>query len=251
MQLDDVLINVDNTSITVHDVITYLKVHGIFRNAVCRLVEAEVIRRKAEELGVFREDDFREFLQSKRRYWGLLRAEELHAFCQKNGITHEQWVNCSRDEFLRMVVRRHVITAKKIKEYFATNRDKLLTITVSRIMTSEPEKAKAVLQEAQKDPGKFPELAREHSIEENTRNAGGYLGTVRRGMLPPVVDAAVFAAERGDIIGPFEENGRWTVYHIDAVFCVELDAALKADITERLFQQWLRDAIRETMSRGT
>ncbi len=245
MKLRDVLICVDGREITVEDALTYLKANGIFRNSVCQLVELEVMKKRAADLGLGRnESAFEEYCHRKRRYWGILPTAAMHDFCRKNGITLEQWLEMTRLEFIRDSVRQHVVSEEETQAFFEKHREGLRSVTISRIVCKDEAAARRVADRARAGEA-FAELARECSREGSTRQAGGYLGTVRRGALAPAVEEPVFAAVEGEIVGPLFENGYWTLYRIDGVREPVLDETLRRDISDRLFRHWLQKAIGE------
>ena len=247
MDLQDALIFVNGKKVTVEDVMMQLKVSGQFRDEVCRMVESMVLEKKAKELELEVEDqELYEFDQTKRRYWGLERAEEMIEYCRNNGITMEQWQAVARHELLRLKVRGKVVEESAIIDYFSSNREWLKTVTLSRIVCAESAKAEEVKHLALEKGENFSDLARRYSVEENTRSAGGYLGTVRRGMLPKKVDEAVFAAKLNDLLGPFKESRHWSLFKVEAIRAPELNDSYKKEIADRLFDQWLQKAIDET-----
>lgn len=247
MELQDALIMVNGNRVTVADVLLQLKVTGVFRDEVCRLVENQVILEKAKELGVTVTDpELYDFAEAKRHHWGLTRAEDMNEYCRANGITMEHWEEVSRSELLRAKIRSKVVEEQAICDYFVSHREWMKTVSVSRIVCSEQAKADEITQLAKDGQEGFSDLARKHSKEVTTRVAGGFLGSVKRGMLPKKLDDAIFDAKVGDLIGPFGENGSWTVYRIDAIRDAELTDTLRREIAERIFAAWLQKAIDDT-----
>ncbi|MCY3019244.1 MAG: peptidylprolyl isomerase [Planctomycetota bacterium] len=243
MEMQDTLIIVDGKQITVTDVLVYLKATGVFRDAVCRLVELEVIRNKLPELRIeITEAELYEFAAQKRRFARLERAEEMNEYCRNNGITLAHWLVVTRDELMLQKLRAKVVAESDIAGYFAQNRAMMKTVALSRIVCRDDATAKNVIRRAAAGES-FSELARRCSVEENTRHCGGYLGAVRRRMLPTAVDDKVFAARANDVLGPFWENGYWSVYKIEAIREAELGSSLKQEIADRLFKAWLQRAI--------
>ena len=247
MQLQDVLIGVNGTQIKVEDVLIYLKVNGAFRDTVCRLVEMQVVTNKSKELGVEVSDaEMYEFAGAKRRYAGLSRAEDMHEYCRNHGITVEHWNQVARNELLLKKTRDMVVRPATILEYFNTHKDLMKTVSVSRIVSRDAAAASDLKDRAHTGGENFSDLARRHSVEENTRMAGGYFGSVRRGMLPPKVDTALFTAALNDVVGPFSENGQWTIYRINGMREPQLNEGVKKEISERLFKVWLQKSISES-----
>lgn len=243
MDLQDTLIVVNGKKVKVEDVLVYLKATGIFRDAVCRLVEAEVVQNKARELGAEpTENEFYEFASAKRRYARLVRAEDMQEYCRANGVTLDHWHQVTRSELAMIKMRAKVVQEKDIADYFSTHRDTMKTLSLSRIVCPDTAKAKD-LKDRIAGGENFYDLARRYSLDEHTRAAGGYLGTVRRKMLSPKVEEVIFSAKVDDVCGPFNENSLWSIYKVDAVREAELNNALKKEIADQLFKAWLARAI--------
>jgi len=244
MEMQDVLIVVNGTRIKVEDAIVHLKAQGVFREIVCRLVEQEVVSTKSRELGIEISDaELYDFVSAKRRYAGLARAEDMNEYCRNNGITVEQWNKIARSELLLRKTRTQVVSEEAVLNYFNSNKEQMKMVSVSRIVSREADIANELKERVRNLSENFSDLARRDSIEENTRMAGGYLGTIRRGMLPRKVDDAIFSTEVNEVCGPFSENGRWTIYRVNGVREPRLDEALKKEIADRLFKAWLQQAI--------
>lgn len=244
MQLEDVLIRVNGKAITVADTLTYLKATGVFHDTICHLVETEAIKARAEaEKALPPEEVVHAFLESKRAHWGLVNAEQLHRFCRTNGVTHEQWLEISETECLWRHLLHRVVDPQAIAAHFTEHAEAMKTLAVSRIVVGEAALAERVAAEAKTEPARFGLLAREHSDEENTARAGGYLGIVKRGMLPESVEAELFQGAQGSVHGPYDEDGVYSIYHIDAIQGADLTPALREEIRGRLFRQWVRGAL--------
>ena len=77
-------------------------------------------------------------------------------------------------------------------------------------------KAEALLAEAKADPSKFGELAKANSVDTGSANDGGDLSYFGRGVMVKPFEDAVFAAKKGDIVGPVEsEFGYHIIYVTD------------------------------------
>ncbi len=100
-------------------------------------------------------------------------------------------------------------------------------------------KAEALLAEAKADPAKFAELAEKNSADTGSAATGGDLSYFGRGMMTKPFEDAVFAAKKGDIVGPVEtEFG----YHIIYVTDVQASAvkpyeAVQAEIEREYAEQ--------------
>lgn len=246
--MDDVLTSVHGKPITVRDVVDFLKASGHFRTAIYGAIEIEVIKLKARGMGIEASaGELREHSEMKKRWMGLHSAQHWHEHCRWLGIDDEQWEKMVRTEVLRKKLQQRAIGAADIKRYFSANRARLATVRLSRIVCTEEAQAAHLAEHVRQRPDNFAAMARQHSVEEQTRDGAGYLGSFSRGILPEAIERTVFGAAPGDVLGPFSENGRWSLYRVEGFDHTELDEAQRTYIAERLFSEWLRHEV-ETVS---
>lgn len=240
MEMDSVVATLEGSPITVEDIIIHLKANGTFRNAAYQIIESEVIKARCRERGiVIGEAELDEYARRRRNELGLDDAVKMNDYCRWLGIGFDQWSRRIENDLLRIKLANKVIDADAVTRHYEANKQALKTVSISRIVCRTEQdigESKRMIDEQQRD---FSTVAREVSIEESTRLSGGYIGTVHHGMLSPEVDRAVFAAAEHEILGPFRENGFWTLYHIANVSHAKLDTELRARISEQLFAAWL------------
>jgi parvulin-like peptidyl-prolyl isomerase len=97
----------------------------------------------------------------------------------------------------------------------------------------------------------FHDLARKHSADASTKDAGGYVGMVTRHMLPPEISAKVFSATAREVLGPFQEGNAYRLVLVEEMKRAEMDENVKESIKTRIFEDWasqfLKDGIKVTL----
>jgi parvulin-like peptidyl-prolyl isomerase len=103
-----------------------------------------------------------------------------------------------------------------------------------------PGKAKEMMSYLADDPDAFADMAREHSIAD-TRDAGGMIGKVLRGSLKTDVEAKVFNAAVGDLLGPFPspDGTTYEIFAVTAKHPATLDDDVAGEIRRLLREDWL------------
>lgn len=244
MELQDVLTTVNGAPITVDDVTAYLKVNGTFRNAIYQLIEARVIAAKGEEFNIQIGDrEFYQHADAKRRLLGLLNAIDMNRYCKWHGILMDQWNEAVRLELLRKRLKETIITDADITEFFAEHKNDFVIVYVSRIVCAqqmEVHQAKEQIVAHRKD---FAAVARRISLEKNTRIAGGYLGGIKPGTLPKLIEQEIFSAQPDSILGPYEQSGYWVLYRVEEITTPTLNETLKQQICDHLFAKWLQKEV--------
>jgi len=102
-------------------------------------------------------------------------------------------------------------------------------------------KADAVYQ-ALKGGADFAAMAKKVSDDTQTASAGGQMGVISRGMLPPELDAQVFSASKGDITTPTVTQFGIHIFKVHGRTTQSLDQ-VRAGIQQRVRQEKLRDRV--------
>ena len=244
VNVQDTLVHFHGKRITVENVLDYLKVTGVFSNTVYRLIEMRAIERELQVLGVqITEEELQAHLAAKRRLAGLSGSVEFNNCCHQNGMHWEQWKEAAEAELRRDILRQKVIGSPAIQAYFEKNQEHLKKICIARIVCHTQAVAAQIKESILSGDGDFSSLARQHSLEHNSRIAGGHLGCVGRGILPPEIERDLFSADAGAICGPYLQNGFAAIYYVEEVLHGMLTDASMQQIADRLFSDWLRERV--------
>lgn len=244
MLLDAVVTTVQGEKIRVSDVIAHMKLKGLFRTAIYELIERRVLELRLGEFGlVLDETEVERRAQAAKIALGIDSPAFFEKYLTYYGVTADQWYDSIRSEAIRDCLKAHLITPRRITEFYRKEPLRFASVSVARIVCRAREEADRVLEDARAGRGDFVELARRFSTDESTRLAGGYIGNVKRGMLPPEVDQRAFESADDTVIGPFRENALWTVYKVYSVNVPKLTDALKNVIRDQIFSEWLREQV--------
>lgn len=202
-------------------------------------VDAALVRQAAQKRGIEATD---EELQAEadlfRAERELFDAETTEAWLAANHLSYADWEAWLAE---RVTTRklREALVADGIEQHFAVNRLSFDEAAVSQIIVEDEGVAWELRAQIVDDGADFYALAREHSLDEATRPAGGYAGMVLRADLEAEVEAAVFGARPDAVLGPFKDERGWLLIKVDAVRRAALDDGTRETIRERLFAEWL------------
>ncbi len=242
MQPDSIVTTVMGEKIRVSDVIAYLKLKGQFREAIYEIIEQKVIALAAAEFGVdVSEDELRRKAHERKVSLGIDDPERFTVYLRFHGSTEDRWLKHIHNEALREALKQAVVPPERVDAVFESEPQRFAAVSVSRVVCRTRRDADQALVDARRT--EFVAAARKHSIDESTRMSGGFLGLIKMNMLPPEVAKAVLGCVPNDIVGPFRENGLWTVYKIHAVNTPKLTEALSKSIRDQLFIEWLRKRV--------
>lgn len=105
----------------------------------------------------------------------------------------------------------------------------------SHIYVFDEARAAELAEQAAADPDNFADLARAESEDAGSAELGGDLGFIARGDFPAAMEDAVFAMEPGEVRGPVEVDGGYSIIKLDEIAALPPQplAAVRAEMTRR------------------
>ena len=182
-QNDEIVATVNGVAITSAQFYEVLETqYGQY--ALQELIQNEMIRQKAETLGVtLDEEAFAEMYDMVLAQVGG--AQGLQMFLMQNNVTEETFIEQLKwNMLIGDLARSEVEVAEgEVEQFFEENRsyyDEQETVEVSHILVETEEEANEVLGLLQ-EGGDLVSLASDYSLDPGTASQGGYLGVIPRG----------------------------------------------------------------------
>lgn len=148
--------------------------------------------------------------------------------------------NLQQTELFNRVTRGVRFTQAQAKEFYDENRSQFETPAgreVSHILVADKEKADALRAEATTD--NFGELARANSTDPGSKDQGGSLGRISKGVFVPEFEKVAFALKDDEISDPVKTQFGW---HIITVDVIPKEVRPFAEARQEIQQQQLRQA---------
>jgi peptidylprolyl isomerase len=182
----------------------------------------------------------------------LHRASDTNKYLDAMRVSLDEFEAFITDSLYQEKMMSKVCNDQAVQGYFKLNSPKFDSIEVSHIVLDSESKAKEMLAMLREDPDRFEEMAREHSIAD-TRERGGLIGKVLRGSLRSDVEAKVFNAAAGDLLGPFASGDRTTfeIFRVNAKHPARLDDDTATEVRRLLREEWLRARAQEHVIEAT
>jgi peptidylprolyl isomerase len=235
------IVRIDDEIIGTEDFVRTLKLSGQFEGLVEQLVRDKLTVRAAKKHGVrVLPEEIQERADQFRRVHGLHRAADMNNYLDAIGISLDEFEAFVTDSLYQEKMMAEVCSDKAVKDYFTLNSPKFDSIEVSHIVVDSEGKAKEMISFLTDEPESFAEMAREHSIAD-TREQGGVIGKVLRGTLKTDVEAKVFNAAEGELLGPFPSPDRtfFEIFAVNAKYPATLDDETAAEVRRLLREEWL------------
>jgi len=156
---------------------------------------------------------------------------------------YQDWLTANglTEETLREQVRLDLLTNAMRDKITTSLSHNLEQVHARHILLSTEEAANAALAELQAGAN-FIALAREISEDETTRESGGDLGFLPRGVMPPAFDEAAFALQAGEISGIVQSDYG---YHIIQIVEIDPSRAVSDElwpvVQQNAFDTWLAE----------
>lgn len=235
------LIRIDDEIISSDSFVKLLKLSGRFDSLIDDIVQEKLAVHSARKLGIKLTPELvQQRADQMRRVNGLHRGVEMKRYLESIKVTPEEYETYVAETLCFEQVMDQVVTEDKVEQFFRLNSPQFDSIDVSHIVVDSEGKAREIMAILKDEPARFAELAHEYSIAD-TREHGGHIGSVLRGALRGDVEAKVFHAQKGEILGPFAapDGTCFEMFKVNDKRPATLDDATKAEIRRVLKEQWL------------
>jgi len=235
------IVRIDDEVLGVDEFVRRLKLTGQFEGLIEQMVRDKLTVHAARRQGIqVTPEEIQERADQFRRVQGLHRAADMNHYLDALGVSLDEFEAFITDNLYQERMMEKVCSDEAVQEYFTLNSPRFDSIEVSHIVVDSEGKAKELISYLQDDPDSFAEMAREHSIAD-TREHGGEIGKVLRGSLKTDIEAKVFNAEAGDLLGPFPAPDRtfFEVFLVRAKHPATLDSDVAVEVRRLLREDWL------------
>jgi peptidylprolyl isomerase len=241
------LVKIDDDAVSVTEFLRTLRLSGQFEGLIEQFVRDRLAVQAAKKSGIrVSDEELQERADQFRRVRGLHRAADTNKYLDAMHITLDEFEAFLTDGLYQEKMLARVCSEQAVQTHFKLNSPKFDSIEVSHIVLDTEGKAKEMMSVLADDPDSFDEMAREHSIAD-TREQGGLIGKVLRGSLRGDVEAKVFNAAAGELLGPFASPDRTTfeIFRVNAKHPARLDDDTAAEVRRQLREDWLRARAQE------
>jgi peptidylprolyl isomerase len=241
------LVKIDDDAISVTEFLQTLRLNGQLQGLIEQFVRDRLAVQAAKKLGIrVSEEEVQERADQFRRARGLHRATDTNKYLDAIHVTLDEFEAFLTDGLYQEKMLARVCSDEAVQTHFKLNSPKFDSIVVSHIVLDTDGKAKEMMSVLADDPDSFDEMAREHSIAE-TREQGGLIGKVLRGSLRTDIEAKVFNAAVGELLGPFASADRTTfeIFRVNEKNPARLDDETTAEVRRLLREEWLQARAQE------
>ena len=184
------------------------------------------IKNGAEELQVAMEEmRYQKGLESKEKFQHWMNSNGQNLLSIQNELDYQ---------LLRNKVKAS-IPYEQIETYFAEFQLEYDRAELYSIRVDSEAKAEELLATIEEEGENFHIQAMEHSEDEESKLKAGYIGKVARSEVTAEIEAAVFVAKPGDVVGPVKTEKGFNLFKVAAIYPASL-AAEEDTIRDKLFE---------------
>jgi peptidylprolyl isomerase len=235
------IVSIDDEVIGTEEFVRTLKLTGQFEGLIDQLVRDKLTVRAARKQRIaVSVEEIQERADQYRQVRALHRAADTNRFLDARGVSLDEFEAFVTDSLYQEKMMQRVCNDEAVEKYFRLNAPKFDSIEVSHMMLDTEGKAKEMISLLRDDPDCFAAMALEHSNAE-TRAQGGLIGKVLRGSLKPDIEAKVFNAAVGALLGPFASPDRssFEIFRVNAKHPATLDEDTAVEVRRLIREEWL------------
>jgi len=231
-------LKVNGQEISLGKILNQARIHNSFP-LLDERIELELLNQAAMELSLeVTDEELQAAVNQLRLSLGLYSAADTIAWLERIGIELDDLEEMMIPKIIRRKIRENV-SKDKVDKYFNENILSFEEALLSQLVTAEEGEIQELKYQIKEEGADFNSMAREYSIDETTRLAGGFMGTVTRSVLDPETEAGVFGASAGDIVGPFKTDSGYRLIKIENFKKPALTDDIIESIKDILYRQWL------------
>lgn len=237
-------LSIDDQSISLRQAIAYLRTVGELPRFLQKILHQHVLEQELQSRSDLEVDptqveqamvNFR--LQNK-----LTEPGQFEGWLQSQGMNYAQF----RDRVsiaLKLDKLKLETVSATVEEHFTQNKPLFDRVVLSRIVVAEPEMAQNLKKQLLEGSSSFEALAKAHSMTDD-RSVNGLMGAIAMGQLPPAIRNQLQGKNPGEIVGPFQMEGRYMLLRIEEWSPTSLDSSLRQQLQNRFFDQWVQEKLK-------
>jgi parvulin-like peptidyl-prolyl isomerase len=242
MDINDFL-TIDGVALSLEQSLGYLRTAGKLSTVVLEIAQQYLLENeiKALEISEPEADIVEQFIVEFRLQQQLTSPESFQKWLLTNGINYAEFKQQVTFRIKQENLKEKV-TELKVQKYFVQNKENLDRVVLSRIVVQHPEIAEDLKAQLVDRGADFVQLAKQYSTVDDAV-VGGVMGPVIRAQMPEMVRKATENAQVGQIIGPLQIEGRYCLLKVEQLLPASLEGALKRDLENLLFEEWLKEKL--------
>ncbi|GAP99361.1 peptidylprolyl isomerase [Leptolyngbya sp. NIES-2104] len=238
----------EDATITPDDFVIQLKKNLQFRSVFEQILFQQIVDRVAEDRSLtITPDEIQAEADQFRATRRLERAADTYRWLEEERITAEEWETGIRDRLLTNKVKEALFGAE-VERIFTENRVNFDQAVIYQTVVPYGQLAQELFYQIEEREISFFEAAHLYDIDAKRRHHCGFEGKLYRWSLHPEMAAVVFGASSGELLRPLQMGEHHHLILVEELIMAELSDEIQSEILDQLFQEWLRDELKDVIS---
>jgi parvulin-like peptidyl-prolyl isomerase len=222
------------------DVLQQVKLSSQFPAVVEAIASRQIVAQQAEKLDL--QIDTAELQKAADRFRlknNLVTVEQTVAWLKQHGLSLDDLEALMQHTVLSAKLAEHLFS-DQVGPYFAERQLDYDQVVLYEVVFQNADLAFELFYAIQEQETTFEEVARQYIQDQELRRKGGYCGLLKRADLKPEISAAVFARVAPQLLKPISIGKNIHLVFVEEVIRPQLDEALRSQILNELFSEWLK-----------
>jgi putative peptide maturation system protein len=207
----------------------------VMAHLVTQCLTQAAVRDRALEVS---DEEVEAAVERFRRRRGLYGIEQTHEWLAQRGMATEDLYRLLAGEAAKIKLREEIANGH-IDEYFASHEREFDTARLARLSVRDKEVAGRLYDKLSAKELDFFEAAQHQFLGAVQPGTSELLVVVRREQMPPAYSDAIFRAEAGELLGPFQNGDEYEILLVLQICRARIDEGTREAVKDRLFQEWL------------
>jgi parvulin-like peptidyl-prolyl isomerase len=178
------------------------------------LISTLVVRQYAAEKSLTITDEELQIAVDEYRYMSKMESGEVFRQALRDRHVSVAAFQVGMENLLLLNKAIDAISEDEVDAYFAEHQLDLEQVEIYSMRLEDKDMAEEMKSLLDEDEENFLALAERHSLDEATRKKGGYVGQLGRKDMTGEIEAAVFNAVEGDVVGPIKTPHGYNLFKV-------------------------------------
>jgi parvulin-like peptidyl-prolyl isomerase len=237
----------EENSISQEEIIQQLKFSRLMPKMIREIASRKIISETAKAQNVILQElEIQQAADSFRLQNNLSSCEATLNWLKKYNLSLEEFEQLIYYNSLSLKLAQHLYS-DRVESYFYEHKLDFTKAVIHEVILGDFDLGMELFYGIQEQEFSFWDVAHQYIQEPELRHRGGYRGCLKRNQFKPEISMAVFAAHPPQVLKPIVVNKQTYLIFVSEIIQPELDSEMRYSIMTDLFNQWLKEQIKQVI----
>jgi parvulin-like peptidyl-prolyl isomerase len=237
----------EQISLSQEDIIQQLKFSRLMPRIIKEIASRKIISETAKAKNiVLGESEIQQAADSFRFQNNLSSSQATLDWLKKYNLSLEEFEQLIYYNSLSLKLAQHLY-GDRVESYFYEHKLDYTQAIIHEVILGDFDLGMELFYGIQEQEFSFWDVAHQYIQDPESRYRGGYRGCLKRNKLKPEISMAVFAAHPPQVLKPIAVDKQTYLIFVSEIIQPELDSELRYSIMTDLFNQWLKEQIKQVL----